>query len=403
MRPILKINSIRNILFIGTFIGLIALTQSCGDVEQNDASIEKLAEQMESIQSKYVPDRREQIFDFEISSSGSKITGRSSNRDAYERVLELTSNYPELNLDSFYFVTPVGAGLINVSVGNIRSKPGHSAELSTQVLMGQQVTIWDREGYWSYIQTPDGYLGWIDGGALVETDEAELNDYHSADKVMYTGDFGFSYETPDEDGPVVTDLVAGDILRVTGANFKYLAISLPDGRKGYVAKKDTRPLKEIEEAGIPTWNDIESTAFQFMGRPYLWGGTSGKGVDCSGFTKMVYYLNGLELPRDASQQVRSGIDVPLDENLSQLQPGDLLFFGYKRDHGPDRITHVAIYIGDGRIIHSSQRVQVESLIPGDPDFAPNRRKTLLTAKRMILDDSLAQGVIPIKNKKEYGF
>lgn len=357
---------------------------------------------MDSIKMVHVPDRRLQIFDYTITSN--RIKGRSSNEDAYNGVLTLKDKYEALNLDSFEFITPINEALVNVSVGNIRSNPRHSAELSTQVLMGHQLTIWDKDGGWYYVQTPDGYLGWIDGGGIVIPSVEGLNQYRQSDKIMFVSEFGFCYEKPDPAGSIVTDLVAGDVLQKLDETGNFTQASLPDGRKGYIFTEHTKEFDEISRSGIPSWPDIEQTAYKFMGRPYLWGGTSGKGVDCSGFTKMVYYLNGLELPRDASQQVRSGIEVPLDEDLSQLQPGDLLFFGYKGENGQkDRITHVGFHIGGGRMIHSSERVQVESLNPDDPDFAPGRRETLLVAKRMIENGDLAQGVIHIKNNPDYGF
>lgn len=390
-------------LFPALFLGLWLLTIGCVQNDHDDSKA-ILTTELESIKSEYVPDRRLQIFDYEIHPEENKVTGRTSNQEAFNRVMNLSQSFPKVKLDSFFHITPVGAGLINVSVGNIRSNPSHSAELSTQVLMGHEVVIWENDGYWSYIQTPDDYLGWIDQGALVVPDKAALADYHDAPKLMYRNDFGFCYANPQKSGPIVSDLVAGDILRKTGVQGKFTSLLLPDGREAYVPTDETQSLESLSGKGVPDWESIRNTAFQFMGRPYLWGGTSGKGVDCSGFTKMVYYLNGLELPRDASQQVRSGVEIPLDENLSRLEPGDLLFFGYKgKDGKKDRITHVGIHIGEGRMIHSSQRVMVQSLMPGDPDFAPNRRETLLVAKRMIEDATLAQGVLPIKNDPAYGF
>lgn len=404
MKSFGKVKLFRYQVFFGIILALSMLGIRCSSDQPQDGQPSELVIAVETIKAEFVPDRRTQIFDFEVNAGGTQLSGRSSNQMAYDRVLGLKSQFPEVNLDSFLYIQPIGSGLINVSVGNIRSKPGHSAELSTQVLMGQEVTIWEQDGYWSYIQTPDEYLGWIDGGALLELDSSELKDYHATEKVMYRTDFGFCYETPDAGSQIVSDLVAGDILQKNGESGRFTEIRLPDGRRAYVLSTEIRSLDDIAHAGIPDWSDIKSTAFQFMGRPYLWGGTSGKGVDCSGFTKMVYYLNGLELPRDASQQVRSGVEIPLDDSLSELEPGDLLFFGYKgKDGQRDRVTHVGIHIGDGRMIHSSQRVQVQSLMPDDPDFAPDRRETLLTAKRMIVDHSPAQGVTPIKNKVSYGF
>lgn len=391
------------ILYSILIIGAYYLTLvGCTSETKNAESTQQIEKVMDSIKSVFVPDRRLQIFDYAVKPG--QITGRSSNPQAYEQVRLLEQRFNGLNLDSFELITPLNEALVNVSVGNIRSNPRHSAELSTQVLLGQQVTIWDKDGYWYYVQTPDDYLGWIDGGGIVIPKQSDLMEYQNAEKVMYMDDFGFCFEEPDSEGPIVSDLVAGNILLWIDQNGNYIQVSLPDGRTGYVPAKAIRTFDEIAKARIPEWTELKNTAYQFMGRPYLWGGTSGKGVDCSGFTKMVYYLNGLELPRDASQQVRSGIEIPLDEKLSQLQPGDLLFFGYKGEDGRnDRVTHVGIHIGDGRMIHSSQRVQVESLMPDDPDYAPTRRETLLTAKRMIVEGTLAQGVTPIKSDPDYGF
>ncbi len=358
---------------------------------------------MDSIKQIYVPDRRVEIFDFEIQSN--RITGRTSLSEAYESVKMLQNRFKDLNLDSFHLIHPLDIALVNVSVGNIRSDPRHSAELSTQVLLGHQLKIWDRRSNWYYVQTPDDYLGWIDGGGIFIPSESDLTLYQESEKIMYQPDFGFCFETFDFNGPVVSDLVAGNILINLGSpQGGYVEVQFPDGRRGYIRASEARPLEQFIQAGIPDWQDIKTTAFKFMGRPYLWGGTSGKGVDCSGFTKMVYYLNGLELPRDASQQIRCGVDVPLDDELSALEPGDLLFFGYKPEGSTThRITHVGIHLGNGRMIHSSQRVQVESLQPDDPDFSRNRRETLVAAKRMIVDGSPAQGVNPIIHDPVYGF
>lgn len=394
-------------LKIYTFLCITVITavliNGCQSKSTDDRWSE-ISKAMSAIKAEHVPDRRVQIFDYTVSPDGLRISGRSSNRDAYEGVLMISEQFPNLNLDSFSFIVPFDSALINVSVGNMRSNPKHSSELSTQVLMGMEVKIWDQDGSWYYIQSPDNYLGWIDAGALTFPEQQTWAEYQSATKVMYRDDFGFCYEEPNQKSPVISDLVAGDILRDLGTSASFTKIMLPDGRQGYVPQTALRSLNAIAAENIPQWSQIEKTALQFTGRPYLWGGTSGKGVDCSGFTKMVYFLNGLELPRDASQQVHAGIEIPIDGNLSQLEPGDFLFFGTRGEDGKkDRITHVGIYLQDGRMIHSSERVQIQSLIPGAPDYVPERRNTLLTAKRMISGDSLGPGIRFIKDRTEYGF
>jgi len=132
--------------------------------------------------------------------------------------------------------------------------------------------------------------------------------------------------------------------------------------------------------------NILATAQEYIGRPYLWGGTSGKGMDCSGFTKTVFYLNGVQLARDASQQVRTGNEIKTDATLKNLVPGDLLFFGRKATaEKKERITHVGIYMGKGEFIHSSgdAGVKIESLVKGASNFNKKRLDSFVKAKRMV--------------------
>src|SRR5690606_1591432 len=105
------------------------------------------------------------------------------------------------------------------------------------------------------------------------------------------------------------------------------------------------------------------TSKTLLGRPYMWGGTSTKGMDCSGFTKTVYFLNGFQLPRDASQQVFAGSLVSKNpEEYSSFKKGDFLFFGTRGTEGkPDKVVHVAMYLGDGRFINASGEIKIESL------------------------------------------
>jgi len=131
-----------------------------------------------------------------------------------------------------------------------------------------------------------------------------------------------------------------------------------------------------------------------LGRRYLWGVTSTKGIDCSGFTKTSYFSQGIMLARDASQQALYGEE--LDVSNFNFQPGDLLFFGRSKD----RITHVGMYIGNDRFIHSSGRVRINSFNPDDDDYEQGRKKSLVAACRVL--NSLNTGqIIPIKDHLWY--
>lgn len=174
-------------------------------------------------------------------------------------------------------------------------------------------------------------------------------------------------------------------MAVLDSTGNFMRVSLPDGRSGYVPKTNGMHLADWQRSRRPTPAAIVDAASKLMGVPYLWGGTSFKGVDCSGFTKTAYLMNGLQLPRDASQQAELGIDVDTSKGWSLLQPGDLLFFGNANSHKPPLVTHVGIWIGNGEFIHASGMVQVASLVPGAPNYDASEHKRFLKAKRILGD------------------
>ena len=182
----------------------------------------------------------------------------------------------------------------------------------------------------------------------------------------------------------VSDLVAGNLLKIMGEDSDFYLVNYPDGRVAYVKKDEAKLFTEWYNALNPNGETILKTAYRFMGIPYLWGGTSTKGMDCSGFTKTVYYLNGIVLQRDASQQVNTGELVDTKDGWQNLQPGDLLFFGRKADENrKERVTHVAIYIGDGDFIHAAGRVKINSFNPEKPYYSDYRKSGFIRAKRIL--------------------
>lgn len=344
-----------------------------------------------AVKEQYAPDKRVALFNIEASKDGKTIelNGETNLPEAKEELLSLLADTDFLIKDQIELLPAKDLedhhyGVVRLSACNIRSKPGNSQELATQSTMGTSLKVLKKDGDWFLVQTPDHYLGWLDDDGFAPMTEAELRDWEQLDKVVYIPDFGFSYQGIETGAPRVSDLLAGNILGLEKIEQGYAKVIYPDGRKAYVPANEVMDWEDWLLTREANAENILASAMDFMGRPYLWGGTSGKGVDCSGFTKTVFYLNGVLLARDASQQVHTGIEVQTDTTWANLQAGDLLFFGTpKTDKKKERITHVAIYMGDGKIIHSAGIVKIESLRRGDPDFAEHRFNSFIRAKRML--------------------
>ncbi len=279
-------------------------------------------------------------------------------------------------------------GISCLSVASGRVAPDHRVEMGTQVLMGDVVRVWKRSTNavfaWYLAQSRDGYVSWLQKGTFVRCTSEQVEAWIHASLLIVTACEDCIRERPAEDAPPVSDVVLCDLVRKTGEEGDWYKVALPDERVGFLPKKAATDYEAWERARHPTADNIERTARQFIGRPYLWGGNSPKGFDCSGFTRTVFYINGIDLQRDSSEQARQGVEVPLDDNLSQLKKGDLLFFGRRSRRGrPDGVVHVGIYLGDKLFIQSSERVRISSLDPQSPLRDENRIRTLLRARRIL--------------------
>lgn len=278
--------------------------------------------------------------------------------------------------------------VVEFSTSYLRLQPDYESPLETQELMGTVVEIVGEKSYWREVVTPQPYRAWCTDQGLVEMNQEELEAYMAAPKVMFMQLYGHIYTKPSLKSATLCDLVGGDIMRFAGRKGKWTKVMLPSGKTGYVPSKELKEHKGFmsiamgegnsETISPETTEAIIAEAEKLVGVPYLWGGMSAKGVDCSGLVRISHIMNGILLPRNASQQIKCGDRVELD----QLQRGDLVFFGTPAtDEKPMRVTHVGIYLGDGRIIHSSHRVRINSLTPGETDYYENAHR-LIAAIRL---------------------
>ncbi len=157
--------------------------------------------------------------------------------------------------------------------------------------------------------------------------QSEFNDWENSQKVIVTSIYGFSHSKNDIESSPVSDITAGDIFKFLGIEGKFVKVEYPDKRTAFISSNEVENYSNWLSSKKINANDVIETAKTFIGIPYMWGGTSTKAFDCSGFTKTVYFLNGVLLPRDASQQVHTGDPVDTKNGFQNLKPGDLLFFG----------------------------------------------------------------------------
>ena len=343
--------------------------------------------------------------------------------------------------DSPAALTPVlsvgnpGAGkdslaVVDLSVAHLREAPDYTAEMGTEVLMGAAVKVLERRDYWRKVLCDDGYTAWVNALALKEMDIEEMKAYEASPKLVCLSEYATVHSAPKKSSPMVSDLVRGDVLLVgmaarrgsgyvstvsgrsgwgdvpldgtdvrrgsgqgmdasekTGREKKsscrgFRYVSTVSGRSGWVQKSALMKLEDWKASQRCTGDAVADEALRHLGIPYLWGGASPKGFDCSGLSSFCFRMNGRILPRNASAQARLGTAVDTSGirsgNCSALRRGDLVFFG---NPATSKVSHVGIYIGEGRMVHASQLVRINSLIDSRPDCYENMHR-LLAVRRL---------------------
>ena len=253
--------------------------------------------------------------------------------------------------------------LVKLSIANLRTEPKHSAEMATQGIMGSQVKVLQKCDDWYRVQMADDYIAYVPESSLSFKTEAQMKAWRKAKRYIVTCYDSRLVSMPGGD-ETVSDLVMGNILEFKATQGKWIKLATPDGRVGWVDAADVDELAQWSRQGFNA-AQIEKTARRMLGSGYLWGGTTTKVTDCSGLTKVSYLSNGIILQRDASQQALTGKIMKKGTDWRQYETGDLLFFGNEKT---GRVTHVGIYLRDGKYIHCSGQVKINSLIPTASDY-----------------------------------
>ena len=178
--------------------------------------------------------------------------------------------------------------------------------------------------------------------------------------------------------------MAGNRLKWEGSKGHFYKVSYPDGRQAYISKSISQSETKWRASLKQDVESIIETAYTMIGIPYLWAGTSSKGVDCSGLVRTVLFMHDIIIPRDASQQAYVGERIEITSDFANVQRGDLVFFGRKAFSGrKEGISHVGIYLGNKQFIHALGDVHISSFEPADKNYDEFNTGRLLFAVRFL--------------------
>jgi gamma-D-glutamyl-L-lysine dipeptidyl-peptidase len=338
---------------------------------------------LEQVRRAHVPDSRWDVFDVQLTDTGGApaLAGETTVPDAVFDAIGRLSASGITVLDSVVRLPDPGLGpdphaVVSAALAPVYAAAALPAPQISQFVLGMRVDLLSARGVWFRVRGEDGYIGWVHRGYLQRGSAEWAQSWErgsGGEPVVSLG-----ADLVDDDGRVLARLPWGArIFRHTGA------YHLGDGTSGTVANGEVVDVDRLMDRFPARGESIARTARRWLGAPYLWGGISPHGVDCSGFTQAVMWMHGIALPRDSDLQGTTRVGVGIDPDFAGLRAGDLLFFA---DNG-SRITHVAISLGGAHIIHSAITnggVQVNDL-SGSMPLEQRLMDTLVSARRLLPD------------------
>jgi cell wall-associated NlpC family hydrolase len=297
--------------------------------------MDKVTRAVDDIRRKWVPDTRLGVFQVSLAAALTGVTSSREARDALRRLARGAGVRDEVRLlpDA-----PAGqdAAIVTAALAPLAAEPTASATRVSEGLHGEALTILERQGDWLRVRGPDDYIGWISVG------------YVSIGPADWATDW---------DGRATARSLGADIHTTNGrrrlptgarvALRRNGTVELADGARGSVedgaVRKQAELRVEARHLALP-----ELAQKWYGGAPYLWGGRTEWGIDCSGLVQAVYAARGIALPRDSDQQFGEGREVAITADGKRYEAGDLLFFAEQ-----GRVSHVALWAGAGRVVHSA--------------------------------------------------
>lgn len=263
--------------------------------------------------------------------------------------------------------------LVIKNIVDMRSEANYRSERKSQALFGEALTVRETSGDFTLVSQADGYSGWVSTSALTSLGNGDWKKLSDAYTLRVANPVATVLDKQGEAVPPYF-LSYGSIVypaEESSNGSDHLEITSPDGVCRWLNRADLTPEPRPDDySSDELQHEIVLAAVQFLGTPYLWGGRSALGFDCSGFVQLVYGMCAVSLPRDSVEQTTVGAEVPREK----LAPADLIFFP----------GHVAIYLEAGRFIHASQSgggVQINSFDKKAVNYRPDLDQDYLISRR----------------------
>jgi len=342
---------------------------------------------------KLYKDQRDWIYDVRVETTGQtesslKLAGKVLLDKQRQDVLHLFEGRGVEDQIQVLLNDSTPWALVNRNLTDLRRETTRYSLRLSQALMGEAVRILEDRDEWVLVRLEeDGYIGYLKKAALHCCDKETVEAYQSSGTDLIRTGIAPAYSDPDSSKEIGL-LPFGVVVPVVDRQMGMAAVCLPDGKRWWVSDTDLLPLEERPQPDLHGFQQTLAILQNFIGVPYLWGGRTPFGIDCSGLSQALLRFSSLRPRRDAAQQYQGGTLV-----TGELQPGDLLFFGEVVEDDllpgeqPDRkkhITHVALSLGGDDFIHATgatDSVTWNSLNPGSPVFSPRLKEHFVGARR----------------------